>query len=271
MGAADTLDDKIATRDVVDRIRSDGYCFLEALLDRETVNSLNAEFKNAFQKLPCGVSIGIHPPGQMASIDTHVCNHSALPTIFSVFFSPPLKAIAESFSPAGSRFNEKIALTHETTVTPISDLHFDSQRALKFLVYLVDTDDSNGAFGYVKGSHVQNTAYREKFLSQGGHLLDLQNVAAEQHLERHAVDRLDGPAGSMIIFDTDGWHVAGCLADNNKERKIIRGRSPFPGQPDVRPKRFSPMWFRRTFHIFPPQRPFEIPNRHSSAGTSRKR
>ena len=106
LGAVMTFEDKINIREVVARVQADGYCFLEGLLDPKTVNDLNAEFAYAFQRLPSGVSTCNHPPGRMATIDSLHCSSETFPTIFRVFFSSPLKAIAGTILPKGSVFNK---------------------------------------------------------------------------------------------------------------------------------------------------------------------
>jgi ectoine hydroxylase-related dioxygenase (phytanoyl-CoA dioxygenase family) len=270
MDIASQLERRIDVRATINTLKSDGFCFIEALLDQDTVAGLNVEFQKVFDELPLGVSMGTHPPGRMATIDTQTCDAASLPITHSVFMSSKFRIISEAMLSKGSKINDKIVMTHETKVMPISDIHFDSQRALKTLIYLLDTDVGNGATSFCKGSHVENRAYRKEFLSQGGHLMDLQNIVPETELESIDLECVSGPAGSMVIFDTDCWHSGGCLENDTKERRIIRSRSKFAGQPPMRPNRFSPLWFRRRFNIFLPPPPFEIPGRERTRGTSRK-
>jgi hypothetical protein len=252
----------------VKSLRAEGICVFEGFLDRKTLEHLNDEFDQLFSRTISGVSFGVHPPGKMATVDTEKCEDGLLPTIFKIFLSSSFRLVAERYLPTGSVFNDKIVATHDVKTGPISDIHFDSLRALKFLIYLLDSDQSNGAFGYARRTHTENTAYRETFLRSGGRLLDLQNIPAES--ESVELTPICAPAGSLIIFDTDGFHSAGTLADAANERKILRARSAFSGQPRLRPRRFSPMWFRRRFSLFSAEPPFAIPGRASTGGSSRK-
>ncbi|NIS91283.1 MAG: hypothetical protein GTN98_14615 [Woeseiaceae bacterium] len=270
MDVSSQLEYRIDVSATIDSVRSDGFCFIEGLFDQATVAELNAEFQKVFEELPPGVSEGVHPPGRMATIDVQNNDPESLPVTRAIFQSSSIRSICEALLSSSSGINDKILMTHETKVTPITDVHFDSQRALKIMIYLLDTDPSNGVISFCKGSHVENTAYRNKFLSKGGHLLDLQNVASQIDLESSFLEALSGPAGSMVIFDTDCWHSGGCLEDDTKERRIIRSSSKFPNQPPLQPTRLSPLWFRRRFNLFLPEPPFDMPGRERTRGTARK-
>ena len=273
MDISSQLEQRIDVRKTINTLQSDGFCFFEALFDHDTVKGLNHDFQNAFDELPPGVFVAPHhPPGRIAFITTSKCSPVSLPTIFSVFMSPQFKAVSETILTKGSIFNDKITLTHEMKAMPITDIHFDTQRSLKFLIYLLDTDASNGAFRYAKGSHIENKAYRKKFLSQGGYLQELQNVPSKTESDTIDLEHIVGPAGSMVIFDTDGWHSAGRLENDTKERRIIRSRSIFAGQPPLlRPKRYSPKWFRRAYKICRYGRPMKIPDRGRTGLTTRRK
>lgn len=273
MDVSSQLEQRIDVSKTIATLQSDGICFFEALFDHDTVIGLNDDFQNAFDKLPPGVNMGPkHPPGRIAVITTSMCEAVSLPTIFSIFMSLQFKAISDAILTKDSIYNDMIVLTHEKIAKPITDLHFDTQRSLKFLIYLLDTDVSNGAFSYAKRSHIENSAYRKKFLSQGGYLQELQNVPSEIESDTIDLEPITGPAGSVVIFDTDGWHSAGRLEDDTKERRIIRSRSVFAGQPSLqRPKRYSPKWFRRAYKICRYGQPIKIPGRGRTALTTRKK
>ena len=278
MDITNLLEQRIDIRKTIDTLQSDGFCFFEGLFDHATVKGLNHDFQNAFDKKPPGIKLTRHPPGRMASFDTSTCTPTSLPTIHSVFMSPHLKELSEAILTKDSVYSQMIKLTHEKIAMPITDVHFDTERSLKFLIYLLDTDVSNGAFAYARGSHVENTAYRAKFLSQGGHLQELQNCPAETESDTINLEPLVGPAGSMIIFDTDGWHSAGRLENDTKERRAIRLESKFAGQPSVYPKRYSLTWFRRSIlcrrlklKFFNPIPPFQIPGRGRTGRSTRRK
>jgi len=250
-------------------LNAEGVCVFDGFLDHKTLKCLNDEFKHLFSRRIPGVSLGVHPPGKMATVDTKRCKRSALPTILEIFLSTLFRSVAQRYLPHDSVFHDKIVATHEVKIGPTSDIHFDTLRTLKFLFYLIDVDESDGAFRYGRGTHAENTAYRERFLRSGGRRLDLQNIAADS--ESVELTPICAPAGSLIIFDTDGFHSGGYIKDGTRERKILRARSIFAGQGRLRPRRLSPMWFRRRFNIFLPKPPFEIPGRARTGGSSRRK
>ncbi len=270
MDALSQIEHGIDVRETVKTVEADGFCLIKGLFNSATVAALNAEFDKAFNELPPGVSTGTHPPGRMATIDVQISDPASLPTTHAIFQSPTIKAISEQLVAPNKRVNDRILYTNETKSMPITDVHFDAERALKVMVFLLDTDESNGVISFCKGSHIENSTYRTEFIKQGGHLLDLQNVASETDMESIDLKPVSGPAGSMVIFDTDCWHSGGCLEDDTKERRIIRSRSLFGGQPPLQPARFTPLWFRRRFNVLVPPPPFTIPGRQSTRGTARR-
>jgi hypothetical protein len=264
------IEHRIDVNETVDAVRTDGFRLIKGLFSQDVVAALNDEFDKAFCELPPGVSIGTHPPGRMATINARNSNHGSLPITHSIFLSPTIREISEILVSPNTKVNDKILMTNETKSMPITDVHFDAERALKIMIFLLDTDESNGVISFCRGSHIENSAYRSEFIKQGGQLLDLQNVASATDMESIRLQPVSGPAGSMVIFDTDCWHAGGCLEDDTKERRIIRSRSLFGGQPPLQPPRFTPLWFRRRFNVFVPPPPFSIPGRQSTRGTARR-
>lgn len=246
---------------------NEGIFVQERFFDHETLEQINREFELLFSQSFPGVTLGDHPPGRMATIETSAADASCLQTILRIFLSDSFRLIAEKYMPENSVFNDRILATHEFKSGPTTDTHFDSVRTLKFFIYLLDTDESNGAFKYARGTHKSNSAYRQQFLQNGGHLLELQNIpSATESME---LVPICAPAGSLLIFDTDGFHSGGVIVDEPRERKVLRARSVFSGQPRLHPRRFTPMWFRRRFKLFAPNPPFDIPGRAKTGGSSR--
>jgi len=259
------LQSKIKPLQVSQAIKKDGAVVFPELLDSELVSTLNKEFDEAFNHSTQCLSPGDHPPGKMVSIITELLEPDQFPTIASIFLNPKFEEIVRQVLPTDSTFHDRIALTHEYQPTAITDIHFDMRRALKFLVYLVDTDQKNGAFSFATRTHFDNSAYRRSFLDQGGQLRDLLNVASES--ESIPLETVCAPAGTLIIFDSDIFHQGGTLQPG-MERKGIRGRSLFGGQPDSsRHTWCSRSWWR--YKINPPKTPTGCYGRRSSRGRSR--
>ena len=99
-------------------------------------------------------------------------------------------------------------------------LHFDRLRCLKAMVYLEDVGEPDGPFSVVPGSHKRGHELRSGFLGK----------AYEEKPNRIELDypellveptKICGPAGTLILFDTDIFHKGGDV-DDGKERKLIR-------------------------------------------------
>lgn len=259
------LPSKIKPQQVSQTIKKDGAVVFPELFGSHRISILNQEFDEAFNDSTRCVSRGDHPPGKMVSITTQLLEADQFPAIASLFLNPIFEDIANEILPTSSTFHDRIALTHEYQPTAITDIHFDMKRSLKCLLYLVDTDETNGAFSFATGTHIENSAYRQSFLDQGGQLRDLLNVASKS--ESISLKPACAPAGTLIIFDTDIFHQAGTLQPG-MERKVIRARSLFGGQPDFsRHTWCSRAWWR--YRINPPKTPDSYYSRRSSRGRAR--
>jgi len=252
---------------VVRQLEWDGICFLEGYVVAPLTRQLNEEFDYLFAHDLPGTRSEPHPAGRCKRILPERAGGAEFPGIRQVFGSPVLKEVALRYLPPGSSVNKDIVLTHETRNVPITDNHFDTVRALKFLLYLLDTEESNGAFRYAPGTHLLNAEKRKRFLRFGNRVADLPNVLTEQ--EAQAMQTFGGPAGTLIIFDTEGTHSGGVVADR-EQRKIIRSRSLFANQPELRPKKYSRQWFwehrLNPLRLFAPHAP---PDRMSTGGRAR--
>jgi hypothetical protein len=94
--------------------------------------------------------------------------------------------------------------------------HFDRGLSLKYFFYLNDVSAANGAFRYDLGSHRANAVKQHLWWQAKMPILNYVpdgEVIAPQSME--------GPAGSLIIFDTSGYHRAGDISDGT-ERWVIR-------------------------------------------------
>ena len=101
----------------------------------------------------------------------------------------------------------------------IQPWHFDNIQSLKFFIYLKDTNEENGAFKYSYGSHIEGNARAQMHLMNGGQITNIPNTKKDEYIINGV--SIEAPAGSLIIFDTDGYH-----GGNNKvtkgERHVIR-------------------------------------------------
>jgi ectoine hydroxylase-related dioxygenase (phytanoyl-CoA dioxygenase family) len=100
----------------------------------------------------------------------------------------------------------------------------DKIRTLKFFIYLTDTTEENGAMGAVPGSQVANCAHRLECLKSDPDYRAVTNVMSDAKTVP-----VEGPAGTLFIFDSDITHSAGHVRPG-KERRILRGHTRTVGE-----------------------------------------
>jgi hypothetical protein len=205
----------------VDVLNRDGACVLSGLLDSHLVQSLRTEIKELLRISAKGVTAEKHPGGPSIRLSIGSLDESAAPVILKTLCSASLRETAHQYD-AGCIFCHDAVVTHDINPGGITDVHFDMQPSLKCMIYLSDVDRDSAAFRYAFGTHRRNRAFRHDFLRAGGSLGGLPNVPGPE--EPVALTDLEGPAGTIILFDTDGFHSAGILAPK-RQRLLIRSRT----------------------------------------------
>ena len=95
--------------------------------------------------------------------------------------------------------------------------HQDPQVLIKFFLYLNDTDKQSGAMHYSLGSH-SDGIYRIKALRLMG---ESHPTFGRNYDDINNPVVLEGKAGSLLVFNTAGFHRAGEI-DFGKKREVIR-------------------------------------------------
>lgn len=161
----------------------------------------------------------------------------------------------ESYLGPGCGFMEVVAFTRDFNPDPTAvygKLHYDRRHQLKFIFYLNDVNQSNGAFGCIPGSH---NAGRKLFRSRWRQVLGLRTVSdseieeaaaatpedqPEYHLVPCVVERMsplgdvvpkknklsvEGSAGTLVAFDSHLLHYGGFVTAPQKERWTLKGHT----------------------------------------------
>lgn len=168
-----------------------------------------------------------------------------------LFTAELFRVTTRAYLGPGSGFMEVVAFTRDHVADPeamYGKLHYDRRHQLKFILYLNDVDQSNGAFGCIPGSH---RAGRKLFLQRWREALALQTSDAEEidaaaaatpedtrvyasvrclldRGEAIAVKRkisIDGPAGTLVAFDTNLLHFGGFVTTPHRERWTLKGHT----------------------------------------------
>lgn len=202
----------------------DGISVHEGFVPGDRLERLRAEFERYLLTPEEGVTHFQHQPGKAFRIALDEPRLRELnrekSCIAETFFSETLRSLAEAYVPDAEFCNEVLG-TNEFRAMPLTDIHFDSLRSLKFMVYLDDTTAANGAFSYIKGTHLRNTRYRKRFYQLGGVPELIPNALSEEH--RGRATSIEAAAGTLIVFDTDGLHAGGILQPG-ASRRIVRAQ-----------------------------------------------
>tara|TARA_B100001564_G_C20157849_1_gene454004 strand:+ start:72 stop:452 length:381 start_codon:yes stop_codon:yes gene_type:complete len=102
-------------------------------------------------------------------------------------------------------------------------LHFDRHWRLKFFIYLTDVDKSSGAFSCSIGSREKGAALRKAAWNAPTYEGVKNRIGLDypELLDQYPCEPVEAPAGTLIVFDTDTFHMGG-KCDEGNERLIVR-------------------------------------------------
>jgi hypothetical protein len=233
---------------------------LDSLLSEARVATrLKANYKNPYG--PCArFTLDPKPPELARSRD--LLDGEFLPVLPDLF--PNTRRFFEGdffhetvdeFFRGNSGFMEVIAFTQDhipDRKAVYGHLHFDRRHQLKFILYLNDVDEKNGAFGCIPDSH---TLGDELFLSGWRKALGLPHaspgavrLAAEATPEdapqyhrvpcilggRRSIGQFDiakhsfdvvGAAGTLVVFDSHLLHFGGFVSEPGRDRWTLKGHT----------------------------------------------
>lgn len=141
-----------------------------------------------------------------------------------------LNRIAQTWLGEKAQLHKDIVVSHEfrsgTRTQPENAfLHFDTDHALKFMIYLKDVGRRDGPFSIIPNSRELGYKLRHKERSKKNkfnQIRDFTNLRFTEDKKTEQCTHITGPAGTLIIFDTDTLHYGGVLDSSEGERKIMR-------------------------------------------------
>lgn len=238
-------------KEIVDFIKSDGVVVLANFSNFNELEKLKYEYQSILSGTHVNNDWFENRPyslGVAALLSKKEGMKKEYPETFDFFSNPIMQSITEAYLGVGFHSNQKIFVVKDVVGNShhANDLHFDVQRTLKFFLYLTDTDESNGAFRCVPGSHLETKNIREKNSDK----ISYENREFSRMLPYGPADAVsvDGKAGSLIIFDTDVFHQTGKVSEG--ERWVMRGQTePVPSTiPKTNPK--QPSFFQKLKNKF---------------------
>ncbi|MEU2611434.1 phytanoyl-CoA dioxygenase family protein [Micromonospora sp. NPDC007271] len=161
------------------------------------------------------------------------------PATYETFRHPFMRAVADGYLGVPNTVNRHVVLTNDYRPgDEVIGYHFDEIRSLKFLVYLDDVDETNGAFEIIPGTQHQGAQVRTSEWLRTGDYNSIRIRVFDSftddlfytlfgHFKPFLALRgvpVHAPAGTMIAFTTDTIHRAGQLQPG-RSRRVARAHS----------------------------------------------
>ena len=228
---------KVTTRDTIPQASADEHAQIMQHLDDwgvvqiphyiEDIGPIKTEAKVILDAIPEGK----YPFGKATTLSSHR-EIRKYPQIHDAFSSSWVRDITDEYVGKPNHFLEGLFITNEYRsdqgLARNAYLHFDRYWSFKFMLYVTDVDRSSGAFSCVPGSHKHGKELRgsawtvtkdyEKVLNRIHEDYDQLGYSADD------VVPVEGKSGTMIIFDTNTFHLGGII-EPGKERLVIRSHT----------------------------------------------
>ncbi len=220
------------TDEILGKVNTDGIVILDNYV--ENLTEVKKSFINIFDKIKDKqevvhdkkwASFGQYSNGK--AIRIYPKAYSQYTELVGLYSTPFFKNIAEAFYNGNVDFGMQYFMTHEYHVIDEKKLprnaflHFDPYQALKFIIYLKDTDASNGAFRYIPKTHIRGKELREKHCQTNKGKQKAYRIDYHEDVNENDIQHAEAPAGSLIIFDTDTFHGGGIIKKAGAERMVL--------------------------------------------------
>lgn len=214
--------------EIIQTIKKFGIAYVPNYIPQNDVLNIQKVFHECFNKNKKMVTYRHykHPtnPGNQLLIDTILAKSEGHPEFQNYLKSDFLNEICEKFYGKNKySFNENIRFTHLVeSKNPILPWHFDRTQALKFWIYVEDTNKNSGPLEYCPGTHWEGK-YRAAYDVMRGKTIDkIRNDIPEHRIQNPIT--LEGNKGDLFIFDADGFHRGGIIKKDHT-RSVIRADS----------------------------------------------
>ena len=195
---------------IIERLKEDGYYILPG---HYTITAEMIEVADKLMNLP-GYVCGNHYKGD---------NVKNIPVeLHKVVYSDELQELFGAL--CENIVCQDVMMTHEYKNDEIARnnwLHFDRLRCWKAMVYLTDVEKGCGPFSVVPKSHKTGYQLRQAFINAPSYEEKRNRIKLDYPELYEEPTPLYGPAGTLILFDTDIFHWGG-KGETGNERKLIR-------------------------------------------------
>ena len=195
---------------IIEKLQEDGYYVLPAYY---TITPAMVKIADDAMSLP-GYVCGNHYKGN---------NTEAIPLeLRKVVYSDELQQLFNEL--CENIICQDVMMTHEYKNEEVARnnwLHFDRLRCWKAMVYLTDVEEGCGPFSVIPQSHKTGHQLRQAFINAPSYDEKKNRIKPDYPELYQEPTPILGAAGTLILFDTDIFHLGGKVS-TGKERKLIR-------------------------------------------------
>lgn len=218
-----TLEGACGPSEILETVKKFGACRIPDFLSSDETAALACEVDRLLNENVEGVSVHADLGHTFVKrADAGHLDQKTFAQLQACVFHKGLKEITESYYGDETNYPAKLFFVHSTgrAEEPVEELpyllHYDRHQFLKFAYYLTDVTENDGPTYVVPGEvhHIREqrlAAIASGDLGRGDNVLEPRGEEVA----------LTGPAGTLIVFDTDVPHRAGQLASNHS-RKVLR-------------------------------------------------
>ena len=212
-------------------LQDKGFCFIDSFFSEAEVVSIKEELLFIYNSMPdysalydkVNLEENVYPYGKhlrMSSLDF-------IPEFKKIFLNKNFSPITQEYLGKNCQENLQIFSTYEyisenksTSKPRNSYWHFDPYPALKYFIYLEDTTLNNGCLKVIPNTvsitkEIRKQIPFEKITGDGYKVEHLINNFKDQ------IVNLEGKKGSLIVFDTELFHVGSNLLSDDTKRMVI--------------------------------------------------
>lgn len=226
-------------------LKNEGIFVVNSYLDKPTLSEIRNEVLNCHStfgsQYDFGSSYSIKSPFNFKNCEKQVSlfKENWIKELFIAYNNKISKGFCDSiYSTHDYKFDGNIARN--------GYLHFDRNSSLKFFIYLDDVNKENGAFFIQPNSHKLGKELREKAWGKmipkpndnllkkvvkklfGKNFSVVKNRIELDYPELYDSSKLipvEGKAGTLIVFDSDIFHLGGLIEKKGLERLVLRMHS----------------------------------------------
>ncbi len=219
---------------VLNTVSKKGLCKIPGFLNQQEIEDIKNEMQNSFSTMATGDELcypdetnkETYPFGKMCRVQRHDMEN--YPTMKAVFSQEWFSDLTDKYFQQPNQKMLQVFFSHEYLTpdevegeTRNSVLHVDPYEALKFMLYITDCDENNGAFRYIEGSQFDGASARVQHSISGllgdKYRLDKNEELSKKYSEKD-VTYASAKAGSLLVFTTDIIHGGGRIKHKGSER-----------------------------------------------------